>query len=85
MNLNPEDGSDYIGEMVRVFWKNEEEWFQGVIDDFDPARGYHVQYFDAEDEWVRNLLKLINDEISYSNYLFSKVAKFEGGERGIRK
>jgi hypothetical protein len=55
MNLNPEDGSDYIGEMVRVFWKNEEEWFQGVIDDFDPVKGYHVQYFDAEDEWVRSL------------------------------
>ena len=46
------DGSDFIGEMVRVYWPREKEWFQGVVDDYDLEKGFHVQYFDGEDDWV---------------------------------
>ena len=50
------EGNDFVGEMVRVFWESENDWMQGVIDEYDSEKGYHVQYFedfDADNEWVR--------------------------------
>lgn len=51
------DDGDHVGELVRVYWEREEEWFHGVIDDYDPIKGYHILYFEPEDvdEWVRKL------------------------------
>eukprot|EP01036_Dinobryon_divergens_P015228 gene15228-20625_t len=44
----------YIGRPVRVFWEDEDEWFEGNVDSYNPDKGYHIQYFDGEDEWLKN-------------------------------
>ena len=46
---------DAIGKEVKVFWEDENEWFEGIIENYHPKRGYHIQYFDGEDEWLKNL------------------------------
>jgi len=46
---------DVIGKEVKVFWEYENEWFEGIIEDYHPKRGYHIQYFDGEDEWLKSL------------------------------
>lgn len=47
--------SQHIGRACRVFWKNDDEWFDGLVDDYHPENGWHVQYFDGDDEWLQQL------------------------------
>jgi hypothetical protein len=47
--------ADVLGSTVSVFWEGDQAWYDGVIDDFHPDRGYHIQYFDGEEEWLPNL------------------------------
>jgi hypothetical protein len=47
--------SKHIGRSVRVFWENDQEWFHGVIDDHNPDSGWHVQYFDGDEEWLTDI------------------------------
>ena len=44
-----------VGQSCRVFWKNENEWFDGLVDDYHPSQGWHVQYYDGDDEWLQEL------------------------------
>lgn len=44
-----------IGQNVSVFWPDENEWFPGVVDQYNVDRGFHIQYFDGDDEWLRSL------------------------------
>ena len=46
---------DYIGQTIHVFWKDDNEWYTGIIDDYHPTRGYHIQYNDGDDEWMKSL------------------------------
>lgn len=40
-----------VGTRVSVFWEGEGEWFEGVVADYDAARGFFVQYDDGEEQW----------------------------------
>ena len=45
----------HIGRVVRVFWENDDDWFHGVIDEYRSDQGYHVQYYDGDEEWVMDI------------------------------
>lgn len=47
--------SQHIGRSCRVYWKNDGEWFHGVIDDYHVEKGWHCQYYDGDDEWLPKL------------------------------
>ena len=47
--------SQHIGRSCRVYWKNDREWFHGVIDDYHVEQGWHCQYYDGDDEWLPKL------------------------------
>lgn len=49
---------------MSVFWESENDWFSGIIDDYNIDQGYHVQYFDGDQEWLPNLgnVKFQNDQ-----------------------
>ncbi|POM74051.1 hypothetical protein PHPALM_9041 [Phytophthora palmivora] len=40
-----------IGKRVRVYWSEEEEWFEGTIQDYDASQGYFVVYDDGDERW----------------------------------
>lgn len=43
-----------IGRKVRVFWPLDENWYVGVVQQFDAATGEHLLvYPDGDTEWVR--------------------------------
>ena len=44
-----------IGTAVDVYWEGEDEWFPGMIDDHHPERGFHIQYYDGDEEWLETL------------------------------
>ena len=33
---------DKVGEIVKVYWENEEQWFQGEITAFNPIKGLQL-------------------------------------------
>ena len=44
---------DGIGKKVSVYWADDKEWFNGVVDDFsEAAGGWHVTYGDGDEEWI---------------------------------
>ena len=47
--------SKHIGRPCRVYWKNDNEWFHGVIDEYHVEKGWHCQYYDGDDEWLPKL------------------------------
>ena len=47
--------SKHIGSTCQVYWKDDDEWYEGVVDEFHPDQGWHVQYFDGDDEWIANI------------------------------
>ncbi|KAG7401103.1 hypothetical protein PHYBOEH_002986 [Phytophthora boehmeriae] len=40
-----------VGKRVRVYWGDEEEWFEGAIQDYDEAQGVYVVYDDGDERW----------------------------------
>ncbi|KAI9996761.1 hypothetical protein PInf_000023 [Phytophthora infestans] len=40
-----------VGKRVRVYWSEEEEWFEGTIQEFDESQGYYVVYDDGDERW----------------------------------
>jgi len=48
-------GAGAIGRKVRVYWKDDDDWFPGIVAAYDatrPERRYLVFYDDCEFEWV---------------------------------
>jgi DNA mismatch repair protein MSH6 len=42
-----------VGRGVRVYWADDEAWYEGFVTAFDPAAGkHHVRYDDGDTEWV---------------------------------
>lgn len=41
-----------LNKNISVYWESEEEWFEGVICDFNPVDGINVRYFDGDEEWL---------------------------------
>ena len=51
------DPGIYVGKSIRVFWEDDDEWYSGAVDNYHPDRGWHVQYYDGEDEWLTSMDK----------------------------
>ena len=48
-----EHGAEEVGKAVRVYWKDDAEWFEGEIVEFDPSTRRHlVAYADGDEEWL---------------------------------
>uniref|UniRef100_H3GFQ9 Tudor domain-containing protein n=1 Tax=Phytophthora ramorum TaxID=164328 RepID=H3GFQ9_PHYRM len=43
-----------VGKRVRVYWSDEEEWFEGTIQEYDDSQGYYVVYDDGDERWEPN-------------------------------
>ena len=43
-----------MNQPVKVFWDSENEWFEGIIDQVDEEKGYHVSYHDGDQEWINH-------------------------------
>lgn len=46
---------DIIGSAIEAYWEEEEDWFPGMIDDHHPEKGFHIQYYDGDEEWLATL------------------------------
>ncbi|OQR94659.1 hypothetical protein THRCLA_08133 [Thraustotheca clavata] len=44
-------GNDAVGWRVEVYWTDEEEWFAGVITEYNEEQGYYVCYDDGDEKW----------------------------------
>lgn len=43
-----------IGKKVRVFWPLDEQWYVGVVKEYDVSSGEHLlKYPDGDTEWVK--------------------------------
>ena len=43
-----------IGKKVRVFWPVDEQWYTGVVQEFNTSSGEHkLMYPDGDEEWVK--------------------------------
>ena len=51
----------YLNRSVKVFWEQDDAYYEGVVDEYHPERGLHVQYYDGDDEWVTTLDGLVFD------------------------
>ncbi|KAK1931911.1 hypothetical protein P3T76_012411 [Phytophthora citrophthora] len=40
-----------VGKRVRVYWSEEEEWFEGTVQEYDGDQGYYVVYDDGDERW----------------------------------
>ncbi|KAG1703732.1 hypothetical protein DVH05_006747 [Phytophthora capsici] len=40
-----------VGKRVRVYWSEEEEWFEGTVHEYDGDQGYYVVYDDGDERW----------------------------------
>ncbi|KAG3120949.1 hypothetical protein PI125_g678 [Phytophthora idaei] len=40
-----------VGKRVRVYWSEEEEWFEGTIQEFNQSQGYYIVYDDGDERW----------------------------------
>lgn len=49
--------ADYVGKKLKVYWVDDDDWYEGEIDNYDKERGYHIKYYDGEEEWLPNLDK----------------------------
>lgn len=51
------DPGIYVGKAIRVYWEDDDEWYSGAVDNYHPDRGWHIQYYDGEDEWLTSMDK----------------------------
>ena len=74
-----------IGQNVKVFWTDEDEWFAGVVDQYNVDRGFHIQYFDGDDEWLPSLSQdvkfedpdfVLEKEVEPSDHDMTSEAKY---------
>jgi hypothetical protein len=49
------DAGRHIGRPLSVFWVDDDAWYSGHIDDYQPNKGWHIQYDDGEVEWLLSL------------------------------
>ncbi|KAF1775778.1 Tudor domain [Phytophthora cactorum] len=40
-----------VGKRVRVYWSEEEEWFEGTIQELNQSQGYYIVYDDGDERW----------------------------------
>lgn len=49
------DAGRHIGRPLSVFWVDDDAWYSGHIDDYQPNKGWHIHYDDGEVEWLLSL------------------------------
>lgn len=49
------DPSAHIGKSIEIWNHDESDWFDGVIDDFQPSKGWHIQLYNGDDTWRMSL------------------------------
>jgi hypothetical protein len=42
-----------VGKSIRVLIDGQ--WMEGFVDEYHPDRGYHIQYFDGDSDWLMRL------------------------------
>ena len=64
-----------MNQRVRVFWDSENEWFEGIVDQVDERRGYHVSYHDGDEEWIHHedmhdphLVQFIDEVVDHTEH-----------------
>jgi hypothetical protein len=45
------DDTVCVGMRVEVYFEDEEDWFEGMVSEYEKAKGWHVQYDDGDSEW----------------------------------
>lgn len=56
---------DAVGVNVKVFLEAEGEWAGGIIEEYHPRKGYHIQIFDGQDIWLESLDENVQFENDY--------------------
>ena len=52
--LTEGDGARILGRRIKVFWRDEDRWFYGVVKAYNRGRRTHkIVYDDKEEEWVK--------------------------------
>lgn len=46
-------GEAWVGKSIRVFWADDQQWYEGTVAEFDGTSQKHqVQYEDGDEEWL---------------------------------
>uniref|UniRef100_A0A7I4E4R4 Enhancer of polycomb-like protein n=1 Tax=Physcomitrium patens TaxID=3218 RepID=A0A7I4E4R4_PHYPA len=52
--LSESDGPRILGRRIKIFWRDENRWFYGVVKAYNRGRRSHkIVYDDKEEEWVK--------------------------------
>ncbi|CAK4087342.1 unnamed protein product [Aphanomyces euteiches] len=49
--INEQNGQAAVGWRVRVFWPDDDKWYDGVIQAYSEENGYFICYDDGEERW----------------------------------
>ncbi|KAG6622390.1 DNA ligase [Phytophthora cinnamomi] len=74
---------DRVGKRVRVYWSEEEEWFEGTIQDYDESQGYYVVYDDGDERWEPNGQPMLveGEEVTQTNENYKALTIERGQDR----
>ncbi|KAG0560818.1 hypothetical protein KC19_9G016200 [Ceratodon purpureus] len=54
VSLTESDGARILGRRIKVFWRDEDRWFYGLVKAYNRGRRTHkIVYDDKEEEWVK--------------------------------
>jgi hypothetical protein len=56
---------DAVGVNVKVLLDVDGEWHDGMVEEYNPRKGYHIQLFDGEDIWLQSLDDRVQFEEEY--------------------
>ncbi|KAE9051445.1 hypothetical protein PR001_g1446 [Phytophthora rubi] len=72
-----------VGKRVRVYWAEEEEWFEGTVQDYDGAQGYYVVYDDGDERWERDGQPMLveGEEEAQTNENYQALTIERGSDR----
>ncbi len=57
---------DAVGVSVKVLLDVDGEWHDGMVEEYHPRKGYHIQLFDGEDIWLQSLDDRVQFEEEYN-------------------
>jgi len=64
-----EDGvrrSQYVGQRVHVWWKDDQQWYAGKVTRLDQKTGRHlISYEDGDEEWLDLAAEIRKDHVSF--------------------
>ena len=63
-------GPYQIHDRVQVFWPDDQEYYHGIIQQYDPVKGWFVQYDDGEEQWEVSLLKFKSSNHQFNLFNF---------------